>query len=666
VAEQDAQGSFANPTWQGNFIAFTVDDGKKGSVLLFDAARKKLARFSPGDTGNFPAGMSVSQLYRSLKISDNGDRVTFKLKEPVQAKDSLAGIVEIWKTGDRQLYPSKKAFGDLTLRDKDAVWFPKTGHFLQLTDRGQYATILNTTLTHALVWDPLGYEPQDVDFSPRDVYITNLATGQKKLILKKHSAQRESLVLSPGGRYVSYPKDGNWWVYDIVKDRHTNLTGKLPVTFKKVEYDWAGEKPLYLQSGWTLHDKSLLLCDQYDIWVISPDGTRAKRVTHGREEGIVYRFEPAAPGQKSNNEDLEAVAGTFDLSAKLILKTANFRLATTGYALWDNGRIRGLINKTKMTDRLLLAGNGNTFTYVEQDYDLPPRLVSGSIAGAGSDVFQSNPQHFTYHWGHSERVYYKVDGQDLSGVLIFPAEYQPGKKYPMVLEIYERKDYHLHEYVIPTLYNEGGMNFANMSARGYFVLLPDIVYKMGEIGESAKKCTLAAVDAVLAKGMVDPARIGLFGHSFGGFEVDYIITQTDRFAAAVSGAGMTDMISCYFYIGGNMQKPDFWRFEHHQQRMEKTIFENPEIYLKNSPVLLAAGVKTPLLSYTGADDRHVNYYQSIEFYLALRRLGKKHTLLVYPNEGHALVNRPGQVDLTLRFEEWFDNHLKVSGEEKAN
>jgi dipeptidyl aminopeptidase/acylaminoacyl peptidase len=658
VADHDQHATFANPTWQGSYVAFTVDDGKKGSVLLFDAVKKKLDRFNPENAENFPAGMSVSSLYRSLKISEGGDRVFFKLKEPAAARDSAAGIVEVWNADDRQLNPNKKAFGDLTLCDKDGVWFTKTGSFLQLTDRSLPGMVLNSAKTHALIWDPLAYEPQSVDFGPRDVYIINLSTGRKKLILKKHSARMESLMLSPGGRYVAYPQEGNWWIYDIEKDRHTNLTKKLPATFQKVDYDWAGEKPLYHNPGWTPGGRSILLYDQFDIWEIAPDGGEAKRLTHGREDGTVFRFEPAASGQKNNTLELETITGTYDLSGKLVLTTANKKLATTGYALWYNGRIRSLVDKNKRIDRLLTSADGQAFTFVEQDYDAPPRLMSRSLDGAVSEVFQSNPQHFKYYWGHSERVYYNVDGKDLSGVLIFPAEYQPGKKYPMVLEIYERKDYHLHEYVMPTVYNEGGMNFANMSAKGYFVFLPDIVYKMGEMGDSAKRCVLAAVDAVIAKGFVDSARVGLFGHSFGGFEVDYIITQTDRFAAAVSGAAMTDMLSCYFYIGGNMQTPDFWRFEHHQQRMDKSIFEDPEIYLKNSPVLLAQGVKTPLLSFTGADDRHVNYYQSIEFYLALRRLGKEHTLLVYPNEQHVLMNRPAQADLTFRFEQWFDKYLK--------
>ena len=181
---------------------------------------------------------------------------------------------------------------------------------------------------------------------------------------------------------------------------------------------------------------------------------------------------------------------------------------------------------------------------------------------------------------------------------------------------------------------------------------------MRQTGESAKKCVLAAVDAVLLKYNVDPNRIGLTGHSFGGFETDYIIAKTDRFAAAVSGAAVTNLVSGYLYYNTNSASPNFWRFENHQQRMGKSLFEDLSSYLRNSPVLQAEGVNTPLLAWTGEEDKQVYYFQSIEYYLALRRLNKEHTLLIYPGESHTIIDKKNQADLTKRIEAWFAKYLK--------
>jgi dipeptidyl aminopeptidase/acylaminoacyl peptidase len=226
------------------------------------------------------------------------------------------------------------------------------------------------------------------------------------------------------------------------------------------------------------------------------------------------------------------------------------------------------------------------------------------------------------------------------------------------VHIYERQFQFLNDYMNPSSYVGDGFNSTNFTAQGYFVLFPDMVFETANVGKSATACVLSAVDAVLAKGVVDPKKVGLIGHSFGGYTTDLIITQTDRFATAVAGAAWTDLISSYLYVGTTFYRPDFYRAEHDQLRIGQSLFEDTESYLKNSPVLQASNVKTPLLAWTGEQDRHIHYLQSMEFYLALRRLNKTHTLLVYPDEEHTLWKPKNQKDLTLRVEQWFNYYLK--------
>jgi len=153
-------------------------------------------------------------------------------------------------------------------------------------------------------------------------------------------------------------------------------------------------------------------------------------------------------------------------------------------------------------------------------------------------------------------------------------------------------------------------------------------------------------------------RSGLNGHSFGGYESYLIATQTNRFATVVAGNGWTDLVSASLYLGPTLNIPDFYRAEYDQLRIGKSLFEDMNAYLDNSPVLLAQKVTTPVLGWVGKEDRHVNALQGQEFYFALRRLGKEEVLLRYNDEGHNLYNNKSQEDLTLRIQQWFDRYLK--------
>lgn len=197
-----------------------------------------------------------------------------------------------------------------------------------------------------------------------------------------------------------------------------------------------------------------------------------------------------------------------------------------------------------------------------------------------------------------------------------------------------------------------------LSAKGYFILLPDIRYKPGHTGQSALECVSAAVDRVVQMGMVDPGGIGITGHSFGGYETNYIIAHSKLFSAAVSGAGITDPIYSYLSYGEGTMEIDYWRYEDQQFRLGKGFFEAPEVYIENSPLFGAANITAPLLTWTGKNDPVVSPDQSFIMYTAMRRLKKKNILLQYPDDVHSLANKSNQADLTVRVESWFDHYLK--------
>lgn len=656
----DSNTRFQNLSWKDKTIAFMQSGQQNGKLFCYTTDDKNLVSFDPELREDFPPDMQISMSNGSILLSKEGERVFFGLQEKPIVVDSTAETVQIWNAADQLLYPNKKLFGTPADRDKLAVWWPKSNRFLQITNKTLPSGSLNGDFNFAITYDPIAYEPQSNYDGVRDIFITELQTGKRKLLLEKHSGDIMTLLMSPEGKYISYPKAGNWWVYDIANETHTNITKSLEMSFFNEQYDRPSDPMAYGNPGWTASDQSILLYDEFDIWEIAPDGASKIRLTRGREKGISFRIKQLTAEQETKTDAYELCTGQFHTNGQLILEAHEKSSGSTGYYLWNRktGQ-KPLVWAAKKTNQFIKAANSDAFLYVEQSYECAPRIVFQSdFKVPARELIQSNPQQQHYYWGKAERIHYIDNGKVLSGVLIYPADYQVGKRYPMVVQIYQRLSQYQHDYINPSVFEQGGFNISIFATQGYFVLLPDIVYELGEVGKSATSCVLAATDAVIAKGLVDPSKIGLIGHSFGGYETDFIITQTDRFATAVAGAAWTDLVSTYLYIGGNYLKPDFWRSEFDQLRIGKSLFDDTESYLRNSPVLQAANVKTPLLSWTGAEDRHINYYQSIEFYLALRRLEKKHTMLIYPGEGHALLEGSNQKDLTQRIKEWLGYYLK--------
>lgn len=280
-------------------------------------------------------------------------------------------------------------------------------------------------------------------------------------------------------------------------------------------------------------------------------------------------------------------------------------------------------------------------------------------ASTNNSIYQSNPQHYGYKWGKSEMIHYSdSNGNQLQGALFYPSRYEPGKKYPMIVYIYQSMSGRLRQYKNPSVYSQDGFNHTNYTLDGYFVLLPDIYYEIGNPGKSARDCITAAVDTVLTKGDVDGKRMGLIGHSFGGYETNLVIGLTDIFAAAVSGAGISDTVGWYFTIGQDTMEPEAWRFENQQFRMGKSFYENKKGYIDNSPIMHAGAIRTPLLLWCGKEDTAVDMRQSIAMHLALRRLNKKNALLAYPGQGHAITDKQLQKDLSIKIKEWFSHFLQ--------
>ncbi|MET3020828.1 alpha/beta hydrolase family protein [Flavobacterium hydatis] len=660
-------GSFTNLVWheKGKALAFlqkSLDTAKPNTIIFYYSLSNKKLYSSHGKKQQLFLGDSLLIPTSSfkLKISDDMQSIFFTLQRKVKSnEDQKSSDVQIWNGNAKWIYPmeAKKKNGIYL-----GLWHPQQDAYQLITNDTLPQIMLSGNQKYAIISNTQQYEPQYTIGGPRDFYLVDLSTGKKELLLKKHSGHFLNTITSPEGKYIAYFKEQNWWVYDITKKTHTNITKNIGQPFFHNNNENPQNEDSYPNLGWTLHDKEILLCDPYDLWAISPDGTAARRLTYGRETRTQFRL-AAYSGIMLGKPNYDGwIFKTIDLDQGLLLEATNEK-GEFGYFKWSSRSNKKLaFSSNSRLDQLIQSATGDTFIFREQGYNLSPRLMLQNHTDTlPKTMVQSNPQQQQFYWGKAERIQYKnAKGKWLQAILYYPADYNNKKKYPMIVYIYEKLTQNLHnKYLYPSQFagEDESFNITSFTTQGYFVLAPDISYEIGDVGISALDCVVSATNKVIDQGLVLLDKIGLIGHSFGGYETDFIITQTNLFTAAVAGSAATNLTSYYLTIGAS-GKPDMWRFESQQWRMGKSLFEDKKGYDRNSPIEHAKNITTPLLSWTGAEDKQVNWNQSIEFYLALRRLKKKHIMLVYPKEKHTIMDTKNQKDLSIRVHQWFDYHLK--------
>lgn len=618
-------------------------------------------------------------LESKLKFTPSGEGLYFKVSGqenqnsvPLEKENSDSSKVQVYSS-TYKLFSGKKKSQSLSMYygSRLAHWYPKESklQLLETKDLPEVKAISNDG-NYLVSYDPLHYVP-DYSFDiPKDLYLTNLKTGEQQLFLKGYSSSRRlsenQVNFSSNSQYINYFKDNQWWVYDLNKQSHINITEDLGLQWHKGKDIGAGtlkERNLpYGSPGWTKGGE-LIVYDKYDVWLITPKG-KARRITNGRFSKISYRIQNIISGGILYF-DTETIGAKkeIDISKGLVFKMlgADYK---SGYSLWHSKKdIKKLVyKKMKFGRHLLKAKDKYAFVYKEESFKIPPRIqYLGEKSSESSLLKESNLHLNDFHWGNAELIYYKgPKGEDLKGVLYYPSNYNPENKYPMIVSVYEQRSQSLHNFKAPSIYMQDRLNHLNFILDGYFVLFPDIQYTLNEVGMSALRCVESAVDKVIEKGIINPKLIGLEGHSFGGYETNFIITKTNRFAAAVVGAGVSDVVSSfhgflnpYLNTGSN-----FILAEGAQAGYTNSFYETPEIYLGNSPIHHAQNIDTPLLLWAGKNDNAVDYRQSFEMYFGLRRQGKICELVFYPDEGHNLKKPHNQIDLNKRIKSWFDKYLK--------
>lgn len=653
--------SFSDFAWQkdGMSVAYFIS-GTATQLGVYRLNSQKSFLLNPSEFSNqLEGGTIYNSSFTALTISNDGTKVFFGIK-PKDVPQGSEGV-QLWNTADKSLYPEKQSLKGWTVLPKLAVWNIADNSLRMLTNTELPHAMLTGDQQYTLLYDPIYNNPQFDRDAPIDFYLCEVGTGMKQLLLKQQSPDLNKLTVSTTGRYIAYYRESDWWVYDLIVKEHRNLTSIIGKPFDDEHYNRSGERKVAGLAGWTAEDEALLIYDTYDVWLVKTDGSGYRKLTDGRTKNITYRIVSRTKENESSTNFSWNQKGFFDLSEALLLKAVGDSMS--GYFLWNSakGLQEIVVNKNRIGS-IQLSNAGDLCVYSEEHYHLPPRIVIKTKNRTAKVLYESNVQQKNYEWGFSKLIRFENSkGEILKAALFYPAGYTAEKSYPMVVHIYELQAAQYDQYVNPTLYNYDGFNISNFTSQGYFVLLPDIRKEEGSPGSSAVDCVTAAVNEVLANESVNPNQVGLIGHSFGGYQTNFIITQTNMFKAAISGSGIADVISDYLYVSGNSSKANGWRYEFNQASIGISPFEDGNTYLRNSPVMLAKQIETPLLLWTGEQDKVVHPFQSLEMYLALRRLQKPCVFLLYEGNSHSLRNKQHQIDLSHRMKDWFDYYLKGNG-----
>ncbi|MDA7888763.1 prolyl oligopeptidase family serine peptidase [Akkermansiaceae bacterium] len=595
-------------------------------------------------------------------LSDKDDKSgqSKPLRETIEENSN----VEVWHSKDVDIMPlQKKKAGLLSNPKRDAIWWLKSGDFVQLENELTESASVLRSGTHAIGRDYTAHE-RTAMFGPRlfDLYVINTKTGKRKLV---QEGLKYELSPSPNGRYVLFVRGGHVWSQDVKSGKVRNLTEKLDTHFTNQEDDTLAEqKRPYENAVWLKDSSSMLLFDRFDIWRIAPNGSSSVKLTNGAKEMIRHRLSRA-----SFHEDDK---GTINPRRKLFVALYGELTKKSGYARLElpknsekSAKLERLIWEDCAISRLATAERSDTYLFVkERSNDSPDLFVGRGDLRKAKQLTNTNSFQQDFLWGRSELVDFKnKNGVPLQGMLTYPANYKKGQKYPMIVYIYEDRSQDLHRYYVPT--EKHPYNPAVYSAEGYFVFQPDIVYRPQEPGISAVECVVPAVEEVLKSGMVDKDRVGLVGHSWGAYQTSFIVTQTDLFAAGIAGAPLTNMMSMAVSVYWNSGQTNAWIFAESQGRMDKPFWRDVDNYVRNSPIHGLDNLKTPLLMAFGDKDGAVDWGQGVQMYNAARWAGKEDVvMLVYPGENHSLAKEENQVDYHYRVLEWFGHYLKKEDAEK--
>lgn len=643
---------------------------------------KHLRRPNPADDVYYPelGGTLLQEWQRRTEASRNDTLFINQYSEPEFSYDGkrlIVGVapyiapddttivdferadIDIWRW-NAPLTPPQELKNITKLRKKQypVVVDIATGSYI-LTCNSPYARVTapdRWDADWALVRDRSNHlvESQWNYLAPEEISLINIKTGAKREI---GVAQTENALLSPSDKYIIWYADRNFYTYSIEREDTACISKGLPYPIWEEEDDHPMERQPYGICGWSQGDGKVLIYDKYDIWVLDPEGKNTPVCLtggYGRKNNLKLRFRNTDPDWRYFKPGELMLLEVFDYETK------KNGLATIKY-----------VDKTSTPDLRILEGatftqirkskKAESFTWQRGAFDIAPNIwgVNSLNFSRAVQLSDANPQMKDYNWGTAQLfTWYAYNGKKSEGVLYLPEDFSPEKEYPMLAVFYETGSENLfyHFAMEPSW---SWVNYPFYVSRGYVVFVPDIHYTTGLPGESAYNYVCSGVEAVCDMyPNIDRKRIGIDGQSWGGYQTAYLVTRTNMFACAGSGAPVANMTSAFGGIRWESGDSRQAQYEQGQSRIGGNLWEKRDLYIANSPLFHADKCNTPLLIMHNDADGAVPWYQGIELFMALRRLQKPVWMLQYNGEAHNIKERRNRKDITIRLQQFFDHYLK--------
>jgi len=627
--------------------------------LKSDGAESK--QITVKGNNSFPDGWRVSE-NGELRFSDDGTKIYFGTAPAERQRDTTVAKDE-WPTVQVWNWKEKTQF-TIQVIDKEK---DKKKSFLAVYDiKNDIANQIESPLADLSLMLDKGNSDYAVNISndkykleemwegrtKYDVYLVNTLLGRSTPVITGLNGEVRA---SPKGRFLywySLP-DSSWFAFSVSELKQYRVSSPAVIKASDEENDVPEWPSSYQIAGWNEDETALYIYDRYDIWRVSPGGAFApERITrNGRENHITYRV-------LKLDEKKECI----DEKNLLLLSSFNEISRESGFCTLNPNRKeepKQLLSGPFMYGNVQKAASGAEVMYTKESFELFPDLwLSDMSFRKPIRITNANPQQSDFNWGTAELIKWTtLDGKVVEGVIYKPADFDPNKKYPMIVNFYEKNSSTLYSYRTPEAHRST-IDYHMYTSNGYVVFNPDIYYKEGYPGESAYNCIMPGISAILNMGFVDKAKIGAQGHSWGGYQVAYLATRTYLFAAIESGAPVVNMFSAYGGIRWGTGHNRSFQYEHEQSRIGKTPWESPLRYIENSPIFSMDKVTTPILIMANDKDGHVPWYQGIEYFTSLKRLQKPVWLLNYSGEVHWPQKMENKIDFQKRMMQFFNHYLK--------
>jgi len=649
-----------------------LDGGAAGDPVVLD----------PSAADGFPEEWVLSER-GALSWSKDTARVYFGMKEQVadpsddgdddeEEEDDVANV-DIWNSADEviQSRQMRQANTDRN-RTYQQAFDVAGGAFIKLADE----TMRDLEIAEEGKW-AIGRDGRAhiSDFMPAtaDIYRVDTTTGERTLMLEDHLIGSHVFGISADGRYYLYWDNDEVQAYDLDTGTSSTLGGGTAPSFINTEFDRAGARPSYGVAGYTEDGSGVIMQHRYDLWVLPYDGSDARNLTNGvgADNDIRFRYIDPVPDDSGAGGGGRGGRGgarrKIDLSEPITLQAYGQWTKKAGFYELDGSELTEIVYEDASFSNPTRAADAETFLFTRQTFvEFPDLRVSGPDFADSEKITDANPQQAEFSWGR--RILFDFENNDgvrLQGILALPDDYVEGEKRPMIVTFYEKNSQNLHRYRGPSYLTGMGSSPIQAVSEGYLTMLPDIHFRTGASHSDMLECVEAAVRKVIEMGYVDPERIAVTGHSYGGEGAAFIGVRSDLFAAVGMGAGVTDLTADFnqnwgwtYNIDGGSGNNGHGYYLFGQGREAVTPWENPELYRFESAITHAPDAKQPFLIMHGTDDPTVAFQNGLGFYNALRLNGKSVIMLAYPGEGHGLRRMPNRRDLTIRYFEFFNHYLK--------